>query len=98
MFEEKGRIETVDGTFEVSWDHTDNYGQLTYNVIDYDDGNEYVARYDDGWRACPKGFTTVDYERLIPTTGEWDTLIDALNRASGRAPVPGIHNMKGGTQ
>lgn len=87
-----GRVESLDGWWTVEWDHRDVTGYLTYLVTDLDEGRRYVARHDDGWRIAPEGHATVDMEHLIdPGDPELMTLVVALNTASGRAGLPGVH-------
>jgi hypothetical protein len=62
MTADTGKVET--DRWQVYWDHT-GPGQLTWNVRDRDEGYEYVARRDDGWRIAPRGHTTVDNEVLL---------------------------------
>jgi hypothetical protein len=91
---EVGELESLDGTWLVTWDHTDA-GYLTYLVEDREDGGNYVARWDDGWRIAPEGRTTVDNERLLDESApDLMELVEVLNRASGRQPVPGVHTWK----
>lgn len=84
-----GTVRSVDGWWTVSWDHT-NESYLTYTIFDEDDGHEYTARYDDGWRVAQKGHATVDQERLIGNHvqaffPELEGLVQTLNLISGRS-------------
>lgn len=88
---EQGTLTSLDGWWTITWDHA-HTGQATYEVFDEDDGSEYVARYDDGWRVAPKGHATVDLERLISLDDpELHPLLDALNRASGRVDEGSVY-------
>jgi hypothetical protein len=85
---ETGKQQSVDGWWTIEWDHTHN-GYLTYTVTDEDEGNRYIARYDDGWRIAPEYMATVDMERLIGNEvqafyPELEGLIQTLNLISGK--------------
>lgn len=87
-----GEIESLSGTFVVTWDHRENNGELRYRVYERELEQHYVCRYDDGWRIAPRGHTTVDLERFIPEDDDLCMeLIHTLNRADGRVRVGGIH-------
>jgi hypothetical protein len=88
-YNEQGATDSVDGWWRVEWDHTDA-GYLTYTVVDNDDGQRYVARYDSGWRVAPEATPQVDHERLIGNevqaySPELEGLVQTLNLVSGRS-------------
>jgi hypothetical protein len=84
-----GSLESLDGWWQVTWDHTGAIGYLTYQLEDRDSGALYVARYDDGWRVAPAHMATVDMERLLPTDSDFDVVRELLDRAAGRG-TPGV--------
>lgn len=88
---DRGTLLDAGGYFRITWDH-DHGGLLQYTIEEAGGGATYLAHYDGGWRVRPGYMPTVDMERLLdPSDPDFMDLVDALNRASGRAPVPGVH-------
>jgi hypothetical protein len=74
----------------VEWDFTDEVGHLKYTVVDQDSGERYLAYHSEGWLLVPESTPTVDYERRIPDDSDFESLIIALDKASGREKIPGV--------
>lgn len=67
MAVESGKVES--DHWLVFWDHSEDAGQLTWNVRDLVDGTKYVCRQDNGWRIGRKGAQQdVSLARLAETT------------------------------